>query len=392
MLRIAIVANTPPPYRVPIFQRLGQVPGIRFHVIFCSRREPNRHWDLPPFDFSHTFLPERHFAVRDRYVHNNPEVFGALKRFGPQVVVTDGFNPSHLYAFAYTLAYGVPHIPMTDGTYESELALSPVHRAVRRLVYARSGAFVSASIGGDRLYQSYGIPPALCFKSCLCIDNDSFTPSGPVPEKRFDFVFCGRIEPGKSPLFALEVAVETARRLGRPVSLLFVGSGSQEESVRQAAARHADLVRVEFHGFAAQGELPGLYRSARIFLFPTLADVWGVVANEACAAGLPVLVSPYAGANGELLRDGENSFICPLDAGLWAERAVRLLEQPALQEAFSARSLELVRQYTFDNAAQGLLDACHAALAVRPGRPAPFPRSASPIARGKAGKREAENS
>ena len=107
---------------------------------------------------------------------------------------------------------------------------------------------------------------------------------------------------------------------------------------------------------------------------------------------LPVLVSPYAGANGELLRDGENSFICPLDAGVWAERAVRLLVQPALQEAFSARSLELVRQYTFDNAAQGLLDACHAALAVRPGRPAPFPRAASPIARAKAGKREAENS
>jgi glycosyltransferase involved in cell wall biosynthesis len=389
MLRLAIVANTPPPYRVPIFQRLGLVPGIRFHVIFCSRREPNRHWDLPPFDFSHTFLPERHFAIRDRYVHNNPEVFAALKKFGPEVIVTDGFNPSHLYAFAYALMHGVPHIPMTDGTYDSEQSLSAVHRAVRRFVYSRSGAFVSASMGGDRLYQSYGIAPGLCFKSCLCIDNDNFTPPVPMPEKRFDFIFCGRIEPGKGPLFALDVAVEVATRLGRRVGILFVGSGSQEDKVQEAAQRRADLVEAEFHGFAAQGELPGLYRSARIFLFPTLADVWGVVANEACAAGLPALVSPHAGVNGELVRDGQNSFICEMEVDLWAERAIRLLTQPQLLQEFSERSLELVREYTFDNAAQGLLDACHTALAANPERAAQAPRTARPLPRNDGGKREA---
>ena len=60
-----------------------------------------------------------------------------------------------------------------------------------------------------------------------------------------------------------------------------------------------------FHGFAAQRELPDLYRSAKVFLFPTLADVWGVVANEACAAGLPVIVSPHAGVAGELVRDDD---------------------------------------------------------------------------------------
>ncbi|MDB5839411.1 MAG: glycosyltransferase [Herminiimonas sp.] len=364
MLRLAIVANTPPPYRVPIFQRLARMPGVDLHVIFCSRREPNRLWDLPPMDFPHSFLRERFIAVKDRYIHNNFEVFASLRKLAPDVIVTDGFNPTHLYAFAYAAAKGLPHIPMTDGTNISEQALSGVHRAVRRIVYARSSAFVSASVGGDRLYQSYGIPLERCFHSCLCVDNDAFIAPDMPQEKRFDFIFCGRIEPGKSPLFALDVAAEVARRLQRRTSMLIVGSGSMEQQLRDAADKLSDLVSTEFHGFAAQQELPGLYRSARIFLFPTLADVWGVVANEACAAGLPVIVSPHAGVIGELVRDGENGFVCDIDVALWAQRSIELLTRPDLWDRFSGRSQELVSEYTFDNAATGLLDACNAALAA----------------------------
>jgi glycosyltransferase involved in cell wall biosynthesis len=180
----------------------------------------------------------------------------------------------------------------------------------------------------------------------------------PHEEKKFDFIFCGRMVEAKNPLFALHVAQDVARRLGRKVSILFVGSGVQEEMVKSEALLHPDLIDTEFHGFAAQHELPSLYRSARIFLFPTLADVWGVVANEACAAGLPVIVSPHAGVTDELVLDGENGFICELEVGAWAERAELLLTQPAVYQRFSRRSRSLVNEYTFENAALGLVAAC----------------------------------
>ena len=125
----------------------------------------------------------------------------------------------------------------------------------------------------------------------------------------------------------------------------------------------ADTVDAHFHGFALQKELPALYRSARIFLFPTHADVWGVVANEACAAGLPVIVSPHAGVAGELVVNGENGYVCTLEAELWAEHAASLLAQQERWERFSRRSLALVKNYTFDHAAQGVVDACRFALA-----------------------------
>jgi glycosyltransferase involved in cell wall biosynthesis len=357
-LRVAIVTNHPPPFRIPIYEKIGRMPDVDLKVIFCSRREPNREWKLPPLNFNHTFLRERFVTRGDNFIHNNFDVVSALRRFTPDVVVTTGFNPTYLYAFGYTLAKGVMHVPMTDGTDVSEESLSTPHKLIRRFVYSRSQAFVAASAGGQRLYESYGIAPEHCFLSCLCIDNETYLVNPPHEQKKYDFIFCGRIVEAKNPLFALHVAQEVARRLGRKVSILFVGSGAQEEDLKSETAQHPDTVDAEFNGFAAQHELPALYRSASIFLFPTLADVWGVVANEACAAGLPVIVSPHAGVADELVLDGENGFVCELDVGLWADRAEVLLTQPAVYQRFSRRSRSLVNQYTFETAALGLVDAC----------------------------------
>lgn len=368
MIKIAYVANEPPPYRVPIFNRIAKSPGVDLRVIFCCRREPNRLWNLPAFEFEHEFLRERIKTTADgRYIHNNPDVIGALHRFAPDIVITNGFNPTHLYAFTYAWLKGLTFIPMTDGTFQSEVKLSKLHKAVRRFVYARASAYISASLGGKELYRSYGIAAESCFRSHLCIDNERFLNAPPV-KKRFDFIFTGRIEEGKSPLFALEVAIEAAKRMNRQTSILFVGSGSMEEQVRAAAADQAEWVRAEFNGFAAQENLPGLYRQASVFLFPTRADVWGIVANEACAAGLPVIVSPHAGAAGELIVDGENGFVCELDLAKWTQRAVLLLTQPDVRARFAAHSASLLHEYHFDHAAAGILDACRYAIQEKKGK------------------------
>lgn len=365
MIKIALITNEPPPYRIPVFARIGRLPGIALRVFFCARREPNRQWDLPPLDFDHVFLRERITTVGDKYIHNNPDVIKELKRFEPDVVVTDGFNPTQLYAFGYAWWKRLPHVPLTDGTLQSEQALSSVHRLVRRCVYARSEAFLSASAGGQALYESYGIAPQRCFKSYLCIDNELYRQTPEPAGEKYDLVFCGRMVPEKGPLFAYRTALELSARLDRKVSILFAGAGSEEGKLRVVAGQHPEKVEAHFHGFALQKDLPRLYRSARVFLFPTHADVWGVVANEACAAGLPVIVSPYAGVAGELVIDGENGFVCELDAELWAERAARLLTDDELWSRFSRSSLELVKEYSFDNAAAGVADACRFALSAR---------------------------
>lgn len=362
MPKIALVVNEPPPYRIPVFNRVAAMPGVTLQVIFCCRREPNRLWDLPPIAFDAVYLRERITTVNGRYIHNNPDVTLALGRFRPDVVVGNGFNPTHMYAMAWCALRRRPYVPMTDGTLRSEQALSRLHAGIRRFVYRRSRAFIAASQGSVALYLSYGVSPSRCYQSCLCTDNVLFRPGADAAPKSRDLIFCGRLEPGKRPEAALDVAARCAALLGRRTTLLFVGSGSMEASLRQMAASLADRVEVEFHGFAAQRDLPALYQSARVFLFPTRADVWGVVANEACAAGLPVIVTPEAGVAGELVLDRHNGYVRPFDVEDWATLAAGLLADESRLRAFGQRSLLLVEPYNFERAAQGIVDACAAAL------------------------------
>lgn len=362
-MRIALITNTPPPYRVPIFNRLARWPGIDFHAIFCVQREPNRFWDLPPCEFRQHFLRESFVTYRGRYIHHNPDVIPLLLRLKSDVIITDGFNPTHLYAFLLARAKRIAHVAMTDGTQSSEQSLSLAHRVLRRLIYRGSRGFIAASEGGRRLYRSYGIASKSCFYSWLCVCNEMFAPVQDT-QRPFDFIFCSRMEPAKDPLFALAVARETAHRLGRRTRILFVGSGSLDQRLREKARADSHWVEVKFQGFALQGSLPALYRSARIFLFPSHADVWGIVANEACASGLPVIVSPHAGVAGELVVNGQNGYVRDLNVGAWAECAQDLLTQPARWRSFSQQSLSKVQRYNFDSAAAGIVDACRYALDV----------------------------
>ncbi len=236
-----------------------------------------------------------------------------------------------------------------------------LHKWVRRFVFKRSAAFIGASEGSLELFRSYGLADARLFKSHLCVDNERFRVALSQP-KSFDLLFCGRLTAVKQPLFAIDVAERAAALLGRRVSLLFIGSGELEPQLRERAAR-AVGIKVSFHGFATQAELPALYGSARIFLFPTLWDPWGVVANEACASGLPVISTPFAGAAGEIIQDGVNAFVRDLDVEEWAAAVQRLLTDQRLCEEFSRNSLRLVAGHNYDAAAAGVVNALLGALA-----------------------------
>lgn len=66
--------------------------------------------------------------------------------------------------------------------------------------------------------------------------------------------------------------------------------------------------RVLFPGFHQIEELPRFYAHAIAFVHPALAEPWGLVINEAMAAGLPILSSSNVGAAEELLDDGVNGY------------------------------------------------------------------------------------
>lgn len=366
-LRIAIVTHMPTPYRLPVFDALATLTGAEVHCIYMTRREANRDWQLETDAATgrNHFPLSRELQFHGRFIHFNLGVTALLSDIAPDVVITTAYSQPYLAAFLYARRADVAHVTMTDGTFTSERRQTWVHRLVRRLVFARTAAFVGPSLDTARLFTAYGVADAAVFKSHLCADMAYFqaveqqSPGAPRP---VDFIVSGRLHPVKCPEFSMEVAAGVARRLGRRVSMVYLGNGPSRDALHAQARRLSALVDVQFPGFLDQAALPQAYRQGKVLLFPTRWDPWGVVANEACAVGLPVLVTPEAGCANEIVLDGDNGRVLPLDLPAWIDAATAILSDHATWLRMSARSRHLVAGYTYDRAARGLADAVAFAL------------------------------
>lgn len=351
--KIALITNIPAPYRETIHRLVSAHFSGNYTVIYCQQKEPNRQWQLDRHDYHSVTLGGRMVSYKGRFIHINPEVITQLNKLDPGVIITTGFNPTMLLAFAWSLAKGRKHIAMTDGWLKSEAGLSHLHRLVRQLVYWFSAAYLGASRHSLDLYRHYHCREEALFQSHLCANNEAFFPQIGTPKKH-DLLFSGQFIAGKMPLFFAEVAQKIRHSKGS-CSALVLGDGPLKEEFLGRLSAYG--IEVEYPGFVAQQELPPYYASARILLFPTRQEAWGVVANEAMAAGVPVITCDNAGVANDLVQHNKNGYILPLDADTWCHHALQLLRDPALYQQFSANAVAAVQPFNYANAAQGIIDA-----------------------------------
>ena len=112
-----------------------------------------------------------------------------------------------------------------------------------------------------------------------------------------------------------------------------------------------------FAGFQQGDAVCAYYGLASCLVLPSISETWGLVVNEAMAAGLPVLVSQRCGCVPELVQDGVNGYVCdPLDT----EGMARLLGVMSSETADAGKMGEVSRQivalYTPETWAQTLAD------------------------------------
>lgn len=146
--------------------------------------------------------------------------------------------------------------------------------------------------------------------------------------------------------------------------LLVAGKGN----VRKYRALAASLGiggRVIFTGVLPGAELPAVYAAADLYAMLSRFDTFGMVVLEAMAASLPVLVSDRVGAR-DLVRDGENGFVLPADAGPdeLARKLASLLREE-VRERMGRAARETARKNTWD-AAAARIGAIYAELLENP--------------------------
>ena len=359
-IKVSLVTNIPVPYRQEVYELISKSKDIDLEVIYCATTESNRQWNLDESitgEYKYTILKKRFYSVIGNNIHLNFDIISTLIKSSPDIVITTGFNPTHLFALMYCLIRGKIHLTKTDGTFLSESKLTLMHKIVRKFVFSKSLAFIGASLGSIDLYRSYGIGYEKIFRSCLALNSHIFPDLNKERIYDYDFIFSGRLCDIKNPFFAIDVAKSVAKKRGLKMTMVILGAGELMAPLQDYVVQFKEILDVNFVGFISQKEIPSYFQRSRLFLFPTKWDPWGVVANEACASGVPVLISEYAGAANELVRDGVSGRVLPLVHDLWVNACMGIYSNLGDYHKLSHGAKQAALQYSGQNAALGVLQA-----------------------------------
>jgi starch synthase len=127
----------------------------------------------------------------------------------------------------------------------------------------------------------------------------------------------------------LRYAVEAFRQLRHPrKEFVIVGPTTPITGLEKTSIPEG----VRFTGALKGDELEQAYRSASIFVLPTLEDGSALVQGEAMTAGLPVVTTTHSGCD-EFISDGVEGFIVPpADSTALAEAFTKLAASAALRK------------------------------------------------------------
>jgi glycosyltransferase involved in cell wall biosynthesis len=152
----------------------------------------------------------------------------------------------------------------------------------------------------------------------------------------------GRLERQKGIDVLLRAFAYSAHRASHRV--LLVGRGSHEQQLRELAAELGIASRVTFAGW--HDNPWSLMRRASLFVLPSRWEGFGNVVIEALASGCPVVVSDCRYGPKEIVRDGVDGLVVPVDDVTATVQAIdRVLGDAALAARLTAAGKERARDF-----------------------------------------------
>jgi glycosyltransferase involved in cell wall biosynthesis len=136
-----------------------------------------------------------------------------------------------------------------------------------------------------------------------------------------------------------------------------VGSGPIDQQLRGDVQR-SGVSNVSFLGFVNQSRIAEVYGLADVFVMPSEDEPWGLVLNEAMAAGVAPVVCTDVGASADLIREGETGFT--FANGDWSAMTAlvqRLVGDADARAAIGAAARTISNRYSYGATATGVVDA-----------------------------------
>ena len=285
----------------------------------------------------------------------------------PDVVAVNGWVlRDSLLLHAWCRARRVARVVVTDTTGADAPRTRP-REAAKRVILADVGAAFTAGAASRRYAAGLGVPAARITDGCDVVDNAHFAAARTLrradPAGRVRLVTVARLIPEKNLLAAAAAFTRIVRDDAVDATWTIAGYGPLEHELRRTA--EAAGGRIRLLGAVGHTDLPRVYAEADVLWLPSRSEPWGLVVNEAMAAGLPVAVSDRVGCREDLVTAATGWTFPPGTVDDLADGLRRVLADRARWVAMGVAAADLVAAWDVDRFSRGLLDAADLALGAR---------------------------
>jgi glycosyltransferase involved in cell wall biosynthesis len=316
--RVALLTNFVAPYRVPLFEALHARVG-QLRVFASTPIEPNRSWRTNWGSVDVTV--QRTITIRKRwhdgagftetgYVHFPYDTLAQLRRFRPDAIISSELGLRTALAAVYKRQNAsVRFVVWATLSERTEGSRGFLRTWVRPRLLRYADAVLVNGASGARYVTTLGVSSDRVTVVPQTTNVDTFQTARRVPGTpgAVRLLFAGMFVERKGLLpFLVVLRRWTDEHPNVSVEFDIAGDGPLRPALESFVG--APNLTVRILDPVPYDQLPGLYAGADVFVLPTLADEWGVVVNEAMAAGLPVLGSRHSQAVEELVSEDETGW------------------------------------------------------------------------------------
>jgi glycosyltransferase involved in cell wall biosynthesis len=298
---VSWLTNLPAAYRLPVWEHLATAVDLELLLLAdverftASKANRGPGWlTAPARGYAMRELPTWQLSVgEDTYYVTRPfaDAFG---RTTSAIVLGGWESPSYFQAMGRAKRAGLK----TIGFYESTL-LSQAHQngpiaTARRRFFSRLDAVVVPGEAAEDAVKAMDLPDLAIFRGFNAVDVTGIHAKASAARRTSSatgrghrYLYMGRLIPLKN-LTAMLLAFAAAAE--PEDSLTIAGGGVMEAELRAMQVPH-----VSFVGSVAYEAVPDLLAQHDTLVLASTNEVWGLVVNEALAAGLHAVVSDRCG-------------------------------------------------------------------------------------------------
>jgi glycosyltransferase involved in cell wall biosynthesis len=172
-----------------------------------------------------------------------------------------------------------------------------------------------------------------------------------VPARKWDDVellAVGRLEPEKDPYLLIEVLAELERRSPGRYRLVWLGTGTLDQDVRERARDRGLEHLVDLRGHVLPGEVLSTLRTANIFLLTSKTEGVPQALIEAMASGTPIVATGVGGVRAALGDGRAGVVVDSRKPAAIADAVARVSDDEPLRHDVTQHALELARDQTLE--------------------------------------------